>query len=64
MKTPTKTSRFREWVRRLGLHPSNAVRRAAAYLEAHGQDFLVHFGTENAIDKAREHWRGRRKARR
>lgn len=60
----TKTSRFREWVSLLCLHPSNAVRRAATYLEANGQEFLIHFGTANAIDKAREHWRGRRKARR
>jgi len=58
------SSGFREWVKRLGLHPSNAVRRAAAYLERQGQEFLIHFGTENAIDKAREHWRGRRKVRR
>lgn len=62
MKTPkTKTeSEFRTWVRRLGLRPGNAVRRAAVYLESRGQRFLVHFGTDNAIQKAREDWRTRR----
>lgn len=57
---PKPESRFRTWVRRLGLHPSNAVRRAAAYLESRGQEFLIHFGTENAIQKARDDWRQRR----
>lgn len=62
MSRPDKPvpSDFRIWTRRLGLKVGPAVRRAAAYLEAQGQRFMVHFGTDNAVDKAREHWLGRR----
>lgn len=34
---------------------------ACLYLESHGLRFCVDFGTENAVEKAREHWRNRRK---
>jgi hypothetical protein len=65
MKTKPKTDErgFRFWVRTLGLAPSNAVRRAAAYLEGRGQRFLVHFGVDNAVPKAREDWLSRRRKR-
>lgn len=56
-----KTDGFLAWVRRMGLNVSPAVRRAAAYLEGRGQRFLVEFGTDNAIMKAREDWRTRRR---
>ena len=36
--------------------------RACRYLERQGQSFCVHFGYENAVEKAREHWNARRRA--
>jgi hypothetical protein len=52
----------RELVRVLGLKVGPNQRRAFAYLERLGQVFCVHFGTDNAIEKAREHWRERQRA--
>ena len=34
---------------------------ACLYLESHGFKFCVDFGYDNAVDKARKHWRNRRK---
>lgn len=37
--------------------------RAARYLEAHGYQLLVHFGWDNVIEKARDHWSAQKKVR-
>ena len=34
---------------------------ACLYLESHGLRFCVDFGTENAVETAREHWRNRKR---
>ncbi len=38
-------------------------RRAIRYLEARGQTFCGHFGFQNAVEKAREHWNAIRRKR-
>jgi hypothetical protein len=38
------------------LNPTRRQRWAHRYLSAHGQRFLVHYGYENAYEKAREMW--------
>lgn len=45
----------------LALDLSDDVLRASAYLERIGQRFCVEFGHENAVVKAQEHWRGKRR---
>lgn len=47
-------------VKTLGLSLSRPQRRAMRYLESVGQRFCVEFGYQNAVEKAREHWRKRR----
>lgn len=34
---------------------------AMLYLENHGFRFCVDFGTDNAVEKAREHWTSRKR---
>lgn len=43
---------YRRICTRMGLDLSPRQHRACAYLERHGYQFLVHFGYENAPDKA------------
>lgn len=52
---------WRDVAKSIGLSVEGAVARAFDYLESQGQRFCVHFGTDNAIEKAREHWRGRKR---
>ncbi|MEY4387202.1 MAG: hypothetical protein RLY20_2485 [Verrucomicrobiota bacterium] len=48
-------SDYMQWLQRLRLPlPSLAQHRACIFLERHGFRFLVDFGTENAVAKARE----------
>lgn len=47
---------------RLNIALSQSQRRAIQYLERAQQVFAVHFGYANAVDKAREHWLGRRRS--
>jgi hypothetical protein len=44
-------------VRRLNLDLTAEQHRACAFLEAQGQRFLVEFGYENAVERARQLWR-------
>ncbi len=46
----------------LGIRVTGWKARAFNYLEANGMTFCGHFGTDNAIEIARKHWRDRRKA--
>lgn len=50
-----------EVFRMVGVRLSPKEWRAVRYLERAGQRVCVDFGYANAIDKAREHWRQRRK---
>jgi hypothetical protein len=50
--------------RLLNMRISGWTARAFTYLEAHGFRFLVDFGTDNAIAKARAHWTARKRRRR
>lgn len=52
MRTGKCLSR-KEIMKHLGISVTPKVERAMRYLEGHGQRFLVDFGTENAVDKAR-----------
>lgn len=55
-RSDTGSSEYLSWVRRLDLRlPTLAQHRACLYLERHGQRFLVDYGTENAVKKARAH---------
>ena len=54
-------SGWRETCRMLGINVPHWRAHALDYLESVGQVFCVHFGTDNAVEKAREHWRSRRK---
>lgn len=56
--------KFAETCLQLGISLTPPQFYACAYLENNGLRFCVDFGYQNAIDKAREHWRKRRKARR
>jgi hypothetical protein len=56
-------SDYRATCRLLGIRLSAAQHRACSYLERAGQQFCVEFGYSNAIEKAREHWRQRRRKR-
>ena len=48
-------STLAEWARLVTwLHPSPEVLAVARYLESRGLRFLIEFGTENAVEKARE----------
>ena len=55
---------YRAVARVLGLRFTTAQHRAAQYLERQGLRFCVHWGRDNAIALAREHWRARRRRRR
>jgi hypothetical protein len=55
---------WRRTARLIGLVVSGWRARAFDYLEAHGQRFCVDFGTDNAIEKARQHWAARKKRKR
>ena len=46
----------------IGLAVEGSLRRAFDYLESRGFRFCVDFGTENAVEKAREHWRSLRRS--
>jgi len=52
-----------ETCRQLGLTLTPEQWRACRYLERQGQRFCIDFGTENAVEKARAHWRARRRRR-
>ena len=55
---------WRDTARMLGLRVTGWKARAFDYLEANGLAFCAHFGTDNAIDIAREHWSKRKHKRR
>lgn len=58
-------SEWRELARLISLRVYGTKRRRAFdYLESRGLRFCVHFGTDNAIAVAREHWRKLRRKRR
>lgn len=46
------------WLRKLQIRVGPKQHMAMKYLENVGKRFLVDFGYENAIEMAREHWRG------
>jgi hypothetical protein len=48
---------WRDLAARLDLKVPHWKAHALDYLESVGQRFCVDFGTENALEKAREHWR-------
>ena len=52
-----------ETCRQLGLTLTPEQWRACRYLERQGQRFCIDFGYDNAVEKARAHWRARRKQR-
>lgn len=54
---------FAQTAEELGLKLPPEVVRACLYLERAGFVFCVHFGYDNAVDKARAHWRARRRRR-
>lgn len=47
-----RKSEFDRLISMLGLTVDPWVRDCAHYLESQGQKFLVHFGTDDAIEKA------------
>ena len=59
-----KEPHYREWLRRLGIRTGPKQHKAMGYLESRGQVFMVDFGYQNAVEKAREDWRNRRRKRR
>lgn len=62
MAIPIGDSDYGKWRDYLNLETTDAQDRACLYLEGKGQQFLVHFGIENAIEKAeaiRAEWRMR-----
>lgn len=48
----------------IGLTVEGDLMHAFDYLEAHGQRFCVHFGVDNAMEKALDHWCGRKRRKR
>jgi len=56
-------SDWRKTARMLGIKITGWRARAFDYLESNGQMFCAHFGTDNAVEKAREHWQARKKRR-
>ena len=54
------TSNWRQMARWIGLEVPAWKVHALDYLERNGLRFCVDFGTENAVEKAREHWRNRK----
>lgn len=48
---------FSEWCLYLALAPTADQCQAAWFLEANGQQFLVHFGIDNVLSKAHALWR-------
>lgn len=52
-----------ETCRRLGVSLTKAQRTACLYLERAGLRFCIEFGYGNCVEKAREHWRSRRRKR-
>lgn len=52
---------FDEAIKSLGMKVDETTARACRYLESAGYKFCVHFGVVNAVGKAQEHWRARRK---
>lgn len=56
-------SAWRDLVRKLGIRVPWQKHNAMDYLEARGQRFCVDFGTQNAVEKARQDWRDRRRKR-
>lgn len=57
-------SGWRETARLLGLRVTGWRARAFDYLESNGLRFCAHFGTDNAVEIARKHWRERKARRR
>lgn len=53
MSSPIHSSQFDMVCRQIGFKVSRDVTEACRFLEAHGQQFCVDFGVENAIQKAR-----------
>lgn len=51
---------WRYMARLLGLNVPPWKAHALDYLEANGFRFCVDFGTENAVELARKHWRERK----
>jgi hypothetical protein len=54
------TSDWRRTAALLGLRVPIWKAHALDYLERVGQVFCVDFGTDNAVEKARAHWRNRK----
>jgi hypothetical protein len=52
---------WREWATFLGIEVPHWKAHALDYLEAQGLRFCVDFGTDNAVEKAREHWTARKR---
>lgn len=51
-----------ETCRMLGIDLKPYVLHACEYLESHGFRFCIDFGYGNATEKAREHWRNRKRS--
>jgi hypothetical protein len=56
-------SDYRQVLRWIGKRLTPSQHRACAYLERQGFTFCGEFGYDNAIEKAREHWRARKQKR-
>lgn len=52
--------KWREIAQSMGLDVPHWRAHALDYLETNGFVFLIDFGTDNAVDKARAHWRARK----
>lgn len=51
---------YKHHLRLIGHELSPAQHRACKYLERHGYSLGIHFGYNNAVDKAREHWKSKK----
>jgi hypothetical protein len=52
---------WRDIAQQIGLQVPNWKAHVLDYLEANGFRFCVDFGTDNAVEKAREHWATRKR---
>jgi hypothetical protein len=53
---------FTRWLQYTETEVSPSQKLACQYLEREGYVFGAHFGYDNAIDKARQHWLNRKRA--
>ena len=56
-------SDWRDTAKLIGLRVTGWRARAFDYLEQNGMRFCAHFGTDNAVAIARQHWNERKKKR-